>query len=152
MSTGNINPKLIESIPPAVLQTLPAGQPPVGIEPNFAHPSTRVPVVLGVGIVFSLLAVFCFSVRIYTRLIIKKKWKWDDGASDTDAWKLAKLTVYTSDLLFRFRERFQLSSRSTQTSNTVLQMCSIVYFVVFVNGEGPRYSSSSSYTDHPQGA
>lgn len=79
MSAGNIDPKLIESIPPAVLKTLPAGQPPPGIEANFADPSTRVPVVLGVGIAFIALAVFCFSIRIYTKLAITKNWKWDDG-------------------------------------------------------------------------
>lgn len=72
MSAGYIDPKVIESIPPAVLKTLPAGQPLPGIEPNFAHPSTRVPVVLGVGITFSVLAVLCFSIRIYTKLAIKK--------------------------------------------------------------------------------
>ena len=79
MSAGNIDPKVIESIPLSVLKTLPAGQPPPGIEPNFADPSTRVPVVLGVGIPFSVLALLCYSVRIYTRLAIKKNWKWDDG-------------------------------------------------------------------------
>lgn len=78
MSTGNIDPKLIESIPPAVLKTIPAGQPPPGIVPNFADPSNRAPVVVGVGIAFSVLAVFCFSIRIYTKLAIKKNWKWDD--------------------------------------------------------------------------
>ena len=79
MSTGSIDPKQIESLPPAVLMTIPAGQPPPGIAPNFADPSNRAPVVVGVGIAFSALAVFCFSIRIYTKLAIKKNWKWDDG-------------------------------------------------------------------------
>ena len=79
MSTANLDPKLIESIPPAVLKTIPAGQPPPGIEPNFAHPSSRAPVVVGVMVALSVLATFCFSIRIYTKLAIKKNWKWDDG-------------------------------------------------------------------------
>ena len=79
MSTGSIDPKQIERIPPAVLKTIPAGQPPPGIEPNFADPLSRAPVVIGVGIAFGVLAVFCFFIRIYTKLAIKKSWKWDDG-------------------------------------------------------------------------
>ncbi|MCJ1379010.1 hypothetical protein MMC17_002109 [Xylographa soralifera] len=78
MSAGTIDPKLIGSIPLAVLKTTPAGQPPLGIQPNFADPPTRVPVILGVGIAFIVLAVICFSLRIYTKLAIAKNWKWDD--------------------------------------------------------------------------
>ena len=72
------DPQLIQSIPPALLGTLPAGQPPPGIQPDFADPPTRVPVILGVGITFAVLAVICFSIRIYTKLAITKNWKWDD--------------------------------------------------------------------------
>lgn len=79
MSAGNTDPKLIESIPPAELKSIPAGQPPPGVEPNFADPTTRVPVVLGVGIAFIVLAIVCFSIRIYTKLAMRKQWKWDDG-------------------------------------------------------------------------
>lgn len=78
MSTGNVDPNLIESIPPALLKTLPAGEPPPAIKPDFAEPPTRVPVILGVSIAFIVLAVVCFSIRIYTKLAIAKKWKWDD--------------------------------------------------------------------------
>ncbi|CAD6566657.1 MAG: hypothetical protein ASARMPREDX12_008782 [Alectoria sarmentosa] len=78
MSAGNIDPKLIESIPPALLKILPAGQPPPGIQSNFADPLTRVPVILGVSIAFVVLAVFCFSIRIYTKLALAKNWQWDD--------------------------------------------------------------------------
>ncbi|MCJ1400967.1 hypothetical protein MMC11_004178 [Xylographa trunciseda] len=78
MSSGIIDPKLIGSIPLALLKTIPAGQPPPGIQPNFADPLTRVPVILGVGIAFIILAVLCFSVRIYTKLVLAKNWKWDD--------------------------------------------------------------------------
>lgn len=82
MSTGNIDAKLIESIPLAVLKTMPAATPPPGIQPNFADPPTQVPVILGVGITFLVLAVLCFSIRIYTKLAIAKNWKWDDCECD----------------------------------------------------------------------
>lgn len=82
MSAGNVDAKVIESIPPALLKTLPAGQPPRGIQPNFSHPPTRVPVILGVSITFIVLAILCFSIRIYTKLVIAKKWKWDDCRSN----------------------------------------------------------------------
>ena len=78
MSTSKVDPNVIGSIPLALLKTLPAGQPPSGIQPNFANPPTRVPVILGVGIAFLVLAVLCFSIRIYTNLAVAKKWKWDD--------------------------------------------------------------------------
>ena len=78
MSAGNVDPKLIQSMPPVLLKTLPAGQPPPGVRPSFAEPPTRVPVILGVGIAFVVLAVLCFSVRIYTKLAIAKNWQWDD--------------------------------------------------------------------------
>lgn len=72
------DPKLIQSIPLAVLRTMPAGIPPPGIQPNFADPPTRVPVILGVSIAFLVFAVFCLSVRIYMKLAVVNNWKWDD--------------------------------------------------------------------------
>ena len=81
MSVENADPQLIQSIPPASLKTLPAGQPPPGIHPNFADPPSRAPVILGICLTFAVLAVICFSIRIYTKLAIAKNWKWDDGKS-----------------------------------------------------------------------
>ena len=78
MSINNIDPKSIESIPLALLKTTPAGEPPPNIQPNFADPPTRVPVVLGISIAFVILAVLCFSIRIFTKLVVVKKWRWDD--------------------------------------------------------------------------
>ena len=72
------DPKLIKSIPLAVLKTTPAENPPLGVQPNFANPPTRVPVILGIDIAFLVIAIFCFSIRIYTKLLVVKKWKWDD--------------------------------------------------------------------------
>lgn len=78
MSTSKVDPKLIESIPLTVLKTMPAASPPPGIQPNFADPPTRVPVILGVSIAFFVFAILCFSIRIYTKLAVVKNWKWDD--------------------------------------------------------------------------
>jgi len=138
MSAGTIDPKLIESIPPAVVKTLPAGQPPPGVKPNFTHPATRVPIVLAVGIAFVALAVVCFSIRIYTKLTMRKKWKWDDGEwhwGKPSVQPDHKLTAVTSDLLFGFRKPIWFWRRSIHLSNTTVQMCSIVYFVAIVMGE-----------------
>jgi hypothetical protein len=74
-----LDAKVIESIPFEMLRTLPGAQPPPGTEPNFAHPQTRVPVVLGIGSTFLFLALSCFTLRMYMKLIVLKKLKWDDG-------------------------------------------------------------------------
>lgn len=78
MSAGNVDPKVIPSIAPTLLKTLPAGPAPPGVLPNFVDPPTQVPAILGVGIAFLVLAVFCFSLHIYTKLAVAKDWKWDD--------------------------------------------------------------------------
>lgn len=75
---GRIDPKFIESLSPAVLRTIPGSPPPPGIQPNFADPASRVPVILGVSIAFGALAVACFSVRIYTKFAVVANWRWDD--------------------------------------------------------------------------
>ena len=77
-TTSYVESKSLESIPLVLLKTIPAGQPPSGIVPNFADPPTRVPVVLGLSVAFIILAIFCFSIRIYTKLVIAKKWNWAD--------------------------------------------------------------------------
>ncbi len=64
----------------------------------------------------------------------------------------SKLTIYTSDLLVGFREPIRSSSKSIETSNIIIQMCSIVYFVVIINGKWPCYLTPSSYANHPQDA
>ncbi|MCJ1462825.1 hypothetical protein MMC07_001428 [Pseudocyphellaria aurata] len=75
---GLANAKIIESIPPEILKTIPAGDPPPGIQPNFSDPPTLVPALLGVGLAFLVLALVCFIVRIYTKFAISKRWGWDD--------------------------------------------------------------------------
>ncbi|MCJ1463139.1 hypothetical protein MMC07_001744 [Pseudocyphellaria aurata] len=78
MSIIGVDAKVIESIPPEILKTIPAGDPPPGIQPNFSDPPTLFPALLGVGIAFLVLAVACFFIRIYTKFAISKRWGWDD--------------------------------------------------------------------------
>ena len=73
-----VDPKAIEQLPPSVLQTLLGGVPSSNVQPNFIHPPTLVPAVLGVGASFLALALFCFLIRIWTKLTITKKFSWDD--------------------------------------------------------------------------
>ncbi|KAL8785763.1 MAG: hypothetical protein Q9195_008506 [Heterodermia aff. obscurata] len=68
----------IKDIPPSLLQTLPAVQPPPGVQSNFEDPTTLVPAILGVSSSFLALAVICFSIRVCAKLTIYKKCSWDD--------------------------------------------------------------------------
>jgi hypothetical protein len=79
MSFGNMDPQTIADLPPGLLKTIPAAQPPPGIQPNFSNPETQVPAMLGVGIAFLALALICFTIRIYTKATISKNYRWDDG-------------------------------------------------------------------------
>lgn len=68
-SAGDVDPKLIElieSMPQAILNSLPAGQPPPGVEPAFANPCTRVPS-FSVLDQRSLLWLFSASPFVFTR-------------------------------------------------------------------------------------
>jgi hypothetical protein len=75
----SIDPKVVESIPESVLAILPAATPPPGVQANFIDPPTRVPVLLGLGSTFLVIALLCYTVRIYTKVAIVKSWRWDDG-------------------------------------------------------------------------
>ena len=68
----------IASLPPSALKSIPAAAPPPGVQPNFGNPDTLVPAVLGVGTAFLALALFCFSLRIYSKLRISRNASWDD--------------------------------------------------------------------------
>ena len=77
MSSSAITPEELGSLSPALLAQIPAATPPSGVQPNFTNPETRVPVILGVGIAFLVLAISCYSIRIYTK-VSAKRWSWDD--------------------------------------------------------------------------
>ncbi|KAL8810238.1 MAG: hypothetical protein Q9200_002737 [Gallowayella weberi] len=78
--SATIDAKAIEQLPPSLLQSQPAGSPPPGVLPNFGDPPTLVPPILGVGTSFLALALFCFSIRAWTKLTIIRKFSWDDCA------------------------------------------------------------------------
>ena len=68
MSAGNLDPKVLGNLSPSVLATLPAGQPPPGIPPNFENPVSLVPVLILVGVVSFFLAFFSLLIRLYTKI------------------------------------------------------------------------------------
>lgn len=78
MSSDKFDPSMIKSIPPELLKKIPGELPPPGVQPNFVDPPTRVPVILGVGSAFLLLALLCYTVRVYTKTFIARHLKWDD--------------------------------------------------------------------------
>ena len=63
-----------------------------------------------------------------------------------------RLTAFTSDLLVGFREPIWSFRRSTQTSNIVPQMCSIIFFVAMVMGELSCCSNLTAYANRPKDA
>lgn len=72
------DPKVLEELPAELLEMLPVQTPPLGIQSNFVDPASRVPVILGIGSTFFALALLCFIIRVYTKIAILKKWRWDD--------------------------------------------------------------------------
>jgi hypothetical protein len=79
---SDISVDLINSIPPALLATIPAASPPPGIVPNFDHPPSRSNLLLGLTSVFLSLAVISYFIRMYTKIKILRKVSWDDCKSD----------------------------------------------------------------------
>lgn len=63
---------------PAQLAGTPAGVPPPGVVPNFVNPHKNSPTLIAVGSV-SLALMVCFvAVRIYTKVVIVRKFSPDD--------------------------------------------------------------------------
>lgn len=73
-----ISPGKLAAIPPSVLDTISALQPPVGVESNFVDPEDRGYVLNSVATVLFCIMVFFFANRVYTRLFIVRKLGWDD--------------------------------------------------------------------------
>ncbi|KAK0514350.1 hypothetical protein JMJ35_002967 [Cladonia borealis] len=80
MSADTADLQLISSLAPALLKTLLVGQTPLlpRNPAKICRPPTQVPVILGVGITFDVLAVLCFSIHVYTKPALSKNVKWDD--------------------------------------------------------------------------
>lgn len=78
-NNNNSDTKYVFSLSSGILQSIPAGVPPPGTEPNFTVPPTLVPVILGITTTFLALALLCYSVRIYTKIFITRNRTLDDG-------------------------------------------------------------------------
>ena len=65
-----------------LLNTLPALPPPLGVESNFENPYSQGPILTAVGSVIITLMMLFFSVRMYTKMFIQKKFSWDDCMCD----------------------------------------------------------------------
>ena len=78
MSASSLSPEEYANIPPSVLDTLPALQPPTGVESNFVNPENKNYVQISVATVLFSLMVCLFANRVYTKLFIIRKVSWDD--------------------------------------------------------------------------
>ena len=56
----------------------PAGEPPAGIVPDFAHPKSRGPILIIVGGIMVTLMMLALTNRAYTKARIVRKFSWDD--------------------------------------------------------------------------
>lgn len=78
MPASSLSPEEYAKIPPSVLNTLPALQPPAGVESNFVDPENKGYVQISVATVLFSLMVCLFANRVYTKLFIIRKVSWDD--------------------------------------------------------------------------
>ena len=62
----------------AQLARTPAGIPPPGVVPNFASPHTSGPTLIAVGSVSVAIMMCSVAVRIYTKVVIVRKYSPDD--------------------------------------------------------------------------
>lgn len=74
----SIDVSFVRNLPPSLLGILPSAPPPPGVVPDFENPQTLVPVILAVESVFTAIALIVFFIRIYTKSVILRSWKWDD--------------------------------------------------------------------------
>ncbi len=74
----SISPDKLAALPSSVLNTLPALQPPAGVESNFVNPDDRGYILTTVATVLVCFMVCLFANRVYTKLFIIRKAGWDD--------------------------------------------------------------------------
>lgn len=63
---------------PNALRQYPAGVPPTGVSPNFAHPENRGPILFIVGGLLVALMTLFLANRVYTKAMIVRRFSWDD--------------------------------------------------------------------------
>ena len=73
-----LTPSELAEIPPSVVDSLSALQPPAGVESNFVNPEDRGYILTSIATVLFCLMVCLFGNRVYTKLFIIRKAKWDD--------------------------------------------------------------------------
>lgn len=79
---------------PDVLRQYPAGVPPIGVTPNFAHPESRGPILVIVGGLMVALMMLFLANRVYTKARIVRRFSWDDLTVSLSA--LGGLAMYIS--------------------------------------------------------
>ncbi|KAL8813012.1 MAG: hypothetical protein Q9200_000599 [Gallowayella weberi] len=72
---------MASSLPPGLLDMIPAGLPPTGVQPNFIHPVTLGKEIIAVSVVSSVLAVALLCTRLYSTLRITRSAWYDDITS-----------------------------------------------------------------------
>ena len=72
-------PQQLAAIPPEILRTLPALQPPLGVQSNFDNPEQRLPAFRAITTLLLCLMTFCYVIRVYTNAFIIRRAAWDDG-------------------------------------------------------------------------
>ena len=72
------DPKIIENLPPELLNSIPALAPPDGVVSDFDHPESRGHIFVIVATLLLALMVVFFVNRIYTKVLIVRHFSWDD--------------------------------------------------------------------------
>ena len=74
----SLSPGELAAIPPSILATYPALEPPAGVESNFVNPEDRGYIQNSVATVLFCLMVCLFANRVYTKTFVARKASWDD--------------------------------------------------------------------------
>ena len=72
------DPQQLAAIPPEILKTFPASQPPLGVQSNFVDPEQRLPALRAIATLLLCLMTFCYVIRVYTNAFIIRRAEWDD--------------------------------------------------------------------------
>ena len=75
---ANVLPTQMSGIPPTVLDTLPALQPPAGVRSDFVSPDDRGYVLNATATVLFGFMLCLFANRVYTKVSIVREASWDD--------------------------------------------------------------------------
>ena len=75
---STLSPDELAGLPPSILYTYPALQPPAGVEPNFVNPEDRGYILNSVATVLFCFMVCLFANRVYVKIFVIRKASWDD--------------------------------------------------------------------------